>query len=93
MSQAMPHSRTAFIGLGAMGHPMAGHLAKAGHRVTVFNRTGARAEAWCGEYGGHTAETPAAADRKSTRLNSSHQPNSDAVFCLKKTTPHPHPPD
>ena len=51
----------AFIGLGAMGYPMAGHLARAGHTVTVFNRTTARAEAWQHEYGGHIAPTPAAA--------------------------------
>jgi 3-hydroxyisobutyrate dehydrogenase-like beta-hydroxyacid dehydrogenase len=47
-----------------MGHPMAGHLARAGHRVTVYNRTASRAEAWAGEYGGRAASTPrkAAAD-------------------------------
>ena len=54
-------NRIAFIGLGAMGYPMAGHLARAGHEVTVFNRTIGRAEAWQGEYGGHVAPTPAAA--------------------------------
>ena len=53
--------RLAFIGLGAMGYPMAGHLARAGHEVTVFNRTAARAEAWQNEYGGHVAPTPVAA--------------------------------
>ena len=51
----------AFVGLGVMGYPMAGHLAKAGHSVAVFNRTGARAEQWAGEYSGRIAETPAAA--------------------------------
>ena len=55
-----PH-RIAFIGLGAMGYPMAGHLARAGHEVTVFNRTIGRAEAWQCDYGGHVAPTPAAA--------------------------------
>ena len=44
-------SRVAFIGLGVMGHAMAGHLARAGHRIAVFNRTRARAEAWLAEYG------------------------------------------
>ena len=39
-------AKTAFIGLGVMGYPMAGHLAKAGHEVTVYNRTTAKAEAW-----------------------------------------------
>jgi 3-hydroxyisobutyrate dehydrogenase len=55
-----PH-RIAFIGLGAMGYPMAGHLARAGHTVTVFNRTAARAKAWQSEYGGQVALSPAAA--------------------------------
>lgn len=51
----------AFLGLGVMGHPMAGHLARAGHRVTVYNRTSAKAEAWVAEYGGRCAATPRAA--------------------------------
>ena len=50
--------RVAFMGLGAMGHPMAGHLARAGHHVTVYNRTGAKAAAWVAEYGGSSAATP-----------------------------------
>jgi 3-hydroxyisobutyrate dehydrogenase len=44
--------RIAFIGLGVMGFPMAGWLARAGHEVTVYNRTRAKTEAWVGEYGG-----------------------------------------
>lgn len=48
----------AFIGLGTMGYPMAGHLQKAGHEVCVFNRTKAKAEAWQKEYQGKTADTP-----------------------------------
>ena len=51
----------AFVGLGVMGYPMAGHLAKAGHRVTVYNRTRARADAWLDEHGGAVAGTPAEA--------------------------------
>ena len=47
-----------FVGLGVMGHPMAGHLARAGHRVAVYNRTSAKAHAWVGEYGGRRADTP-----------------------------------
>jgi 3-hydroxyisobutyrate dehydrogenase-like beta-hydroxyacid dehydrogenase len=47
----------AFLGLGVMGLPMAGHLARAGHRVTVFNRTPAKAQAWVSEYGGKSAPT------------------------------------
>jgi 3-hydroxyisobutyrate dehydrogenase len=53
--------RIGFIGLGVMGYPMAGHLARAGHDVTVFNRTAARAERWVGEHGGRFATTPALA--------------------------------
>lgn len=55
--------RTAFLGLGTMGYPMAGHLAKAGHTVTVYNRTASTATQWQAEHGGSTAATPAAAAR------------------------------
>ena len=57
-------AKVAFIGLGVMGYPMAGHLKKGGHAVTVYNRTAARAEAWVTEHGGRQAATPreAAAD-------------------------------
>jgi 3-hydroxyisobutyrate dehydrogenase len=48
----------AFLGLGVMGLPMAGHLARAGHRVTVFNRTASKAQAWAAEFGGRAAATP-----------------------------------
>ena len=51
-------SKTAFIGLGVMGFPMAGHLAAAGHRVTVYNRTGSKADAWVERHGGTRAATP-----------------------------------
>jgi len=53
--------RVAFLGLGVMGYPMAGHLARAGHRVTVYNRTAAKAEAWVADHGGAAQSTPAAA--------------------------------
>lgn len=53
--------KLAFIGLGVMGYPMAGHLTKGGHDVTVYNRTAAKAEKWQGEYGNKTAPTPAEA--------------------------------
>jgi len=53
--------KVAFIGLGVMGYPMAGHLANAGHDVTVYNRTAAKAEKWANTYPGKTAPTPAAA--------------------------------
>ncbi len=53
--------KTAFIGLGVMGYHMAGHLAKAGHDVVVFNRTPSKAEKWVAEFEGRKADTPAAA--------------------------------
>ena len=56
-------SKVAFLGVGTMGFPMAGHLARAGHEITVYNRTAARAEAWCVGQGGQGAATPAAAAR------------------------------
>lgn len=62
-------AKVTFIGLGVMGYPMAGHLARAGHDVTVYNRTGAKAEQWVKEYGGQAAPTPAQASQ-----------NADFVF-------------
>jgi 3-hydroxyisobutyrate dehydrogenase len=62
--------KVSFIGLGIMGYPMAGYLAKAGHTVTVFNRTMARAERWVAEFGGAAATSPAAAAE-----------GADFVFC------------
>jgi 3-hydroxyisobutyrate dehydrogenase len=62
--------KTAFIGLGVMGYPMAGHLRKAGHDVTVYNRNPAKAKQWVDEYGGTSAPTPADAAR-----------GADIVFC------------
>jgi 3-hydroxyisobutyrate dehydrogenase len=50
--------KVAFLGLGVMGYPMAGHLARAGHAVTVYNRTPAKAQAWVAEFGGAHAATP-----------------------------------
>ena len=50
--------KVAFIGLGVMGLPMAGHLAKAGHHVTVYNRSVQKAQAWVAEFGGQWAPTP-----------------------------------
>jgi 3-hydroxyisobutyrate dehydrogenase len=50
--------RVAFLGLGVMGHPMAGHLVRAGHSVTVYNRTPAKSQAWVAEYGHAFATTP-----------------------------------
>ena len=52
-------AKVAFVGLGVMGYPMAGHLkTKGGHAVTVYNRTGAKADKWVAQYGGTSAPTP-----------------------------------
>jgi 3-hydroxyisobutyrate dehydrogenase-like beta-hydroxyacid dehydrogenase len=59
----MDGKKLAFLGLGVMGYPMAGHLAKAGHDVTVFNRTADKASKWVNQYGGHSAASPADAAR------------------------------
>ena len=56
--EPVPARRVAFLGLGVMGHPMAGHLARAGHRTTVYNRSAAKAAAWAAEFGGRSAATP-----------------------------------
>src|SRR5258706_16431267 len=62
--------KVAFLGLGVMGYPMAGHLKKGGHDVTVYNRSGAKAQQWVGEYGGKSAATPAEAAK-----------DQEIVFC------------
>jgi 3-hydroxyisobutyrate dehydrogenase-like beta-hydroxyacid dehydrogenase len=54
-------AKVAFLGLGVMGFPMAGHLAKNGHEVTVCNRTPAKADSWVARYSGLKADTPRAA--------------------------------
>ena len=63
-------SRVAFLGLGVMGFPMAGHLALAGHQVTVYNRSPAKAEAWTQEFKGRSAATPRLAAQ-----------DADLIFC------------
>ena len=65
-----PATRVAFLGLGVMGFPMAGHLAKASHDVTVYNRSAEKAQAWVAEFGGTSAATPAEAAKQ-----------ADIVFC------------
>jgi len=62
--------KVSFIGLGVMGYPMAGHLARAGHSVTVYNRTSEKAQKWSAEYGGRAVASPAAAAE-----------GADFVFC------------
>jgi len=65
-------AKVSFIGMGVMGAPMAGHLAAAGHDVTVYNRSADKADAWAKRFKGRTAPTPAAAadgaDRSSPTL-------------------------
>ena len=76
--QATPARQVAFLGLGVMGYPMAGHLARAGHQVTVYNRSAAKATAWCTEFadpqnaqqGLRQAATPSLAAQQ-----------ADIVFC------------
>ncbi|PTB84892.1 hypothetical protein C9939_04705, partial [Pseudidiomarina aestuarii] len=54
-------AQVAFIGLGVMGYPMAGHLQREGWKTTVYNRTDSKAQRWVQEYGGEAASTPRAA--------------------------------
>ncbi|WP_371816988.1 NAD(P)-binding domain-containing protein [Rhodoferax sp. AJA081-3] len=54
--EAVTPTRVAFLGLGVMGYPMAGHLALAGHSVTVYNRTASKSIAWCAEFSGLEAK-------------------------------------
>ena len=76
--ESTPARRVTFLGLGVMGYPMAGHLARAGHQVTVYNRTASKSIAWCAEYAVATgqkesvryAETPCLAAQ-----------GADLVFC------------
>ena len=58
-------SKVSFIGLGVMGYPMAGYISKAGHNVTVYNRTKSKSEKWIKEYKGNLAETPMDAAKES----------------------------
>lgn len=68
--ESVAPKKVAFLGLGVMGFPMAGHLAKAGHAVTVFNRSPAKAQAWVAEFGGAAQPTPREAAS-----------GADIVFC------------
>src|SRR3954452_1077452 len=62
--ESIPARDVAFLGLGVMGDPMAGHLAAAGHRVTVYNRTASKSEQCVARHGGKSASTPAEAARR-----------------------------
>jgi len=68
--ESVAPKKVAFLGLGVMGFPMAGHLAKAGHSVTVYNRSPAKAQAWVAEFGGQARATPREAAM-----------GADIVFC------------
>jgi len=69
-------AKVAFIGLGVMGYPMAGHLALAGHHVTVYNRNPGKAKDWCAEFPGHAS---AATPREAAQA-------ADMVFCCVAMT-------
>jgi 3-hydroxyisobutyrate dehydrogenase len=71
---AAPSTRVAFIGLGVMGYPMAGHLALAGHSVTVYNRNAAKSQAWCQEFAATPGPRSAATPREAAQ-------GADMVFC------------
>lgn len=69
-----PSRKVAFLGLGVMGYPMAGHLALAGHEVTVYNRTAAKSQAWCAEFAATSAPKHATTPRLAVK-------DADLVFC------------
>jgi 3-hydroxyisobutyrate dehydrogenase len=71
---ATPSRKVAFLGLGVMGYPMAGHLALAGHEVTVYNRTATKSIAWCAEYASAKGPKHAATPREAAA-------GADFVFC------------
>ena len=72
--ESTPARRVAFLGLGVMGYPMAGHLARAGHQVTVYNRTASKSIAWCAEFSGANAQKHAETPRLAAT-------SADLVFC------------
>ena len=72
--ETTPARRVAFLGLGVMGYPMAGHLARAGHQVTVYNRTATKSIAWCAEFSGASALKHASTPRLAAQ-------QADLVFC------------
>lgn len=72
--ETTPSRKTAFLGLGVMGYPMAGHLARAGHAVTVYNRSAAKAAAWCAEFADSAAPRSGATPREAAQ-------GAEFVFC------------
>eukprot|EP01041_Mallomonas_annulata_P016344 gene16344-34163_t len=75
---ATPSRKVAFLGLGVMGYPMAGHLARAGHQVTVYNRTAAKSAAWCDEFAGAVSQLGGHAHAPTPRQAVQQ---ADIVFC------------
>ena len=71
---ATPSRKVAFLGLGVMGYPMAGHLAGAGHTVAVYNRTASKSIAWCAEYASASGQKPSNSPREAAQ-------GADFVFC------------
>ena len=76
--QATPARQVAFLGLGVMGYPMAGHLARAGHSVTVYNRSAAKASAWCAEFADASQPTQVHRCAPTPKLAAQQ---ADIVFC------------
>ena len=76
--ETCPPARVAFLGLGVMGYPMAGHLALAGHQVTVYNRTAAKSIAWCAEFAAAGGEIDSSAHAESPREAAR---GADIIFC------------
>ena len=76
--ESSPAYSVAFLGLGVMGYPMAGHLASAGHQVTVYNRTTAKAEAWVAEFAAAKSQNGAHGFGKTPREAASQ---ADIIFC------------
>jgi 3-hydroxyisobutyrate dehydrogenase-like beta-hydroxyacid dehydrogenase len=76
--EASTPTKVAFLGLGVMGYPMAGHLATAGHQVTVYNRTATKSIAWCAEFAGATSTKGSHSHATTPRL-AAH--DADIVFC------------
>ena len=76
--EAIPRTRVAFLGLGVMGYPMAGHLASAGHQVTVYNRTTTKSIAWCADFTGASGLNGQNSYGATPRLAVA---NADIVFC------------
>ena len=72
--ESAPSQHVAFLGLGVMGYPMAGHLARAGHAVTGYNRSAAKAAAWCKEFADSLQPAHASTPREAVK-------NADIVFC------------